>query len=180
MLILDSVVDTLSLLLASLKHCRYWCPQDILGADVDEAPAAAAPGASGSAAAPPPLPSNAAAAGGGKQAPRGGLLAQIRAGVQLSRVDVEKLKAQRKKERLQTARQSVRMMQSLEDTLRQALEMRNLEMNPGLFVVCLLFICSTNYFKQKKKTPQMIQIKLNFQMMKMIGMIKILHPQRLH
>ena len=48
----------------------------------------------------------------------------------MSRVDVEKLKAQRKKERLMTARQSVRMMQSLEETLRNALEMRGLEMNP--------------------------------------------------
>jgi hypothetical protein len=72
---------------------------------------------------------------------------QIRTGVQLSRVDVEKLKAARNKERVQTARQSanavmgllanltlrcvqVMMMQSLESTLRSALEMRGMEMNP--------------------------------------------------
>ena len=86
--------------------------KDILGADVEEEK--------------PPVDSSLP-----QPAPqRVGLLAQIRQGVQLSRVDVEKLKDQRKKERIKTARTSVMMMQSLESTLRQALEMRNLEMNP--------------------------------------------------
>jgi uncharacterized protein YqgV (UPF0045/DUF77 family) len=100
--------------------------KDILGADVDDAPAAAAAHTDGTAAA-----TTAAAAAAAAQKPsRGGLLAQIRTGVQLSRVDVEKLKEARSKDRIRTARQSVRMMQSLEQTLRDALEMRQFEMNP--------------------------------------------------
>jgi hypothetical protein len=90
--------------------------RDVLGAQVDEpAPAAAAAAAEPAAA---------------KAAPRGGLLSQIRAGVQLSRVDVEKLKEARRKERIRTARESGVMMQSLEQTLRSALEMRQFELNP--------------------------------------------------
>jgi hypothetical protein len=89
--------------------------RDVLGAQVDEpAPAAAA----------------AAEPAAAKAAPRGGLLSQIRAGVQLSRVDVEKLKEARRKERIRTARESGVMMQSLEQTLRSALEMRQFELNP--------------------------------------------------
>jgi uncharacterized protein YqgV (UPF0045/DUF77 family) len=99
--------------------------KDILGADVDDAPAASAhPDAAAAATA------TAAAAAAAQKPSRGGLLAQIRTGVQLSRVDVEKLKEARSKDRIRTARQSVRMMQSLEQTLRDALEMRQFEMNP--------------------------------------------------
>jgi uncharacterized protein YqgV (UPF0045/DUF77 family) len=94
--------------------------KDILGADVEDAPAVANPDAA----------ATAAAAAAAARPSRGGLLAQIRTGVQLSRVDVEKLKEARTKDRIRTARQSVRMMQSLEQTLREALEMRQFEMNP--------------------------------------------------
>jgi hypothetical protein len=98
--------------------------KDILGADVDDAPAASANPTPPPPPPPPPPPlprrSRRAAV----------LLAQIRTGVQLSRVDVEKLKEARSKDRIRTARQSVRMMQSLEQTLRDALEMRQFEMNP--------------------------------------------------